>query len=137
MSRILRIFFPIAGVLVALASGYYLGLYRSEQAFDSHFRLAVFQRETMEAHQERRLLEALREKRVDLVLEVTQYSYYSRLLLASETAQQSSNPELRQHMLTLLQPDLVQAQKMMQKHPFRFPTEEDQNRWTTLIQSSK
>ncbi len=137
MSRTLKLSLAASGLVLAMGLGYVVGHFRSERFFNAHFLYAMFQRETGEARQELRLLEALREKRVDVALEMTQYSYYSRLLLAADTAQESANTELRQHMLDQLRPELLQAQKMMQQNPFRFPSEEEQRKWVALSESSR
>ena len=133
MSRALKISLATFGVVSALGLGYYLGHFRSERFFNAHFSYATFQRETLEAQQEQRLLAALRDKQLDVALEVTQYSYYTRILLAADIAHESANPELRQHMLDQLQPELERAMQMMQQHPFRFPSVEEQRRWAALV----
>ncbi len=137
MPRVIKISLAGVGLFVALVLGYYLGKSRSDSFHKAHFLYAAFQREALEARLEHRLLETLRERRLDVALEVTQYSYYTRLLLAYDTVQQSSNLELSQQMLAQLQPELAQAQTMMQKYPFRFPSDAEQRRWTALLQQPR
>ena len=115
----------------ALALGYWLGWQRASDAYGKHFISEVFSRELHEANHDLGLLEALTQNKSDVALQVAQYRYYSRLLIAHDIADQSAN-EISSR---LMKEQLVVAKNFQRQYPFQFPSESDQKKWENLLQT--
>lgn len=131
MRRALIIFFFAFLVAGGAALGYWLGLQRASEAYGKHFVSEAFTRELREAQNDFGLLEALSQNKTDVALQVAQYRYYGRLLLAHEIVQQSGNEISKR----LFKEQLTEAKKFQQKQPYQFPAESDQKKWETLIKT--
>lgn len=129
MSRALKISLLCVGLVVAGVFGYWFGAQRASSAYGENFVSEAFTREFHEARHDFSLLEALTQQKYDAALQVAQYRYYSRLILAADLAKRSSNPNLER----ILQPKLIEAREFTQAHPYRFPSEKEQNEWTALL----
>lgn len=133
MPSILKPTIIILGLFVAGACGYLYGGQRAKDAYGEHFLSEAFTREYHEARHDLGILQFLTEKKTDELLQMVQYRYYSRLMLAADIAAQSSNSNL----LQMLQAPLAEAQAFQKAHPYQFPTEQDQNKWGSLIKSPR
>jgi len=120
-------------MFIAGATGYWYGGFRAKDALNDYFLSEAFSREYHEARHDLAILQLLSENKTDGLLQVAQYRYYTRLLLAADIASRSSNPNLKQ----MLQAPLAEAQAFQKSHPFTFATEQDQNKWAALINSAR
>jgi len=133
MPRILKPTLIILGFLIAAASGYWLGAQRAQKTYGEHFFSEAFSREYQEARHDLATLQLLTENKTSELFQVAQYRYYSRLMLAADAAAQSSNPNLAQ----MLKAQLAEAQAFQKSHPYQFPTEQEQKKWVSLINSPR
>ena len=129
MTRTLKPILIILGLLIAGASGYWLGAQRAQTAYGEHFFSEAFSREYHEARHDLATLQLLAENKTSELFQVAQYRYYSRLMFAADAAAQSSNPNLA----PMLKTQLAEAQAFQKSHPYQFPTEKEQNKWVSLI----
>ena len=133
MSRILKPALLIFSLLVAGTCGYWYGGYRAKDALNEYFISETFSREYHEARHDLATLRLLTENKTEDLLQVAQYRYYSRLLLAADIATRSSNPNL----VHMLQAPLAEAQAFQKTHPYTFRTEQDQKKWVALTNSPR
>jgi hypothetical protein len=133
MSRILKPTLILLGLLIAGGCGYWYGGQRAKDAYGEHFLSDAFSREYHEARHDLGVLRLLTENKSDGLLQMAQYRYYGRLMIAADIAAQSSNPNL----LQMLQAPLAEAQAFQKVHPYQFPTEQEQNKWVALIKSPR
>lgn len=133
MSRALKIIAFSSVVIGALVAGYWLGIQNASNTYEKHFFSEAFTREIHEAHNDFGMLEALEQNKTDVALQVGQYRYYSRLLLASDIAQKSDNPALKH----LLKSQIIVAQRHQETHPYRFPSDIDQKLWESVVRASQ
>lgn len=129
MSHLLKLSLIILGLLIPGAIGYWYGGQRAKDAYGEHFISEAFTREYHEARHDLGILRQLYENKADGALQMAQHRYYSRLIFAADIAAQSSNPNLHQ----MLQAPLAEAQEFLKSHPYKFQTEQDQNKWAALI----
>lgn len=133
MTRALKVIAFGSVVVGALVAGYWLGIQRASHTYEQHFFSEAFTREIREAQNDLGMLEALEKDKVEVALQVGQYRYYSRLLLASDIVEKSGSPAS----LLLLKSQIVEAHRHQQAHPFRFPSDADQKRWESLVKASQ
>ena len=131
MPRLLKLSLAVLGLLIAGATGYWLGGQHAKDAYGEQFISDAFTREYHEARHDLSILRLLGENKTEGALQMAQYRYYSRLIIAAEIAAQSSNQNLRQ----MLQAPLSEAQEFQNSHPYQFPTEHDQKKWAALLKS--
>jgi hypothetical protein len=132
MPRPIKLSLIILGLLIAGATGYWFGVRYTKDAYGEHFISEAFTREYHEAREDLGFLRLLSENKIDGALQLAQYRYYSRLMLAADLATESSN----QHLLQMLQAPLAEARGFQKSHPYQFPTEQDENKWAALIKSA-
>ncbi|MBK6907582.1 MAG: hypothetical protein IPH08_11090 [Rhodocyclaceae bacterium] len=106
MSRILKLTFVLFGLLIVAACGYWYGIQRAQNAYREQFWNETFRREYKEAKHDFAIVQLLAENKTNNAFEIAQLRYYTRLMLASDIAANSSNPNL----MKLLQLHLVEAQ---------------------------
>lgn len=116
-------------IAISGAFGYWLGCQRASEAYARALVNDVVERDVREVRHDFMLLQALTENKADIALKVAQLRYYSRLMLAAETARGSSNPALQQ----LVGAALAHGKKFQQEHPYEFVSEAERNRWTLLV----
>jgi hypothetical protein len=133
MTRVLKVIAFGSVVIGALVVGYWLGMQRASHAYEKHFFSEAFTREIREAQNDLGMLEALEKDKVEVALQVGQYRYYSRLLLASDIVQKSGSPASQ----LLLKSQIIEAHRHQQAHPYRFPSDADQKQWESLVQGSQ
>lgn len=133
MTRALKVVAFCSLVVGALVAGYWLGIQRASSTYEKHFLSEAFTREIREAHNDLGMLEALEQNKAEVALQVGQYRYYSRLLLASDIVQKSGNPASQ----LLLKSQIIEAHKHQQAHPYRLPSDADQKQWENLVKASQ
>ena len=129
MSRAQILWASVVAVIVSCALGYWLGGERASAAYGRAYVKDVVERELNEARYDFVFLQAITEHKTDVARNVAQLMYYSRLMLAAETAEKSSDPALRQ----LVKVQLAEAREFQQVHPYEFPSEAEQRKWAQLV----
>jgi hypothetical protein len=129
MSRTQILWASAVSVIVSCALGYWLGGQSASEAYGHAYANDAVAREVNEARHDFMLLQAITEHKTDVALKIAQLRYYSRLILAAETAQKSSDPALQQ----FVKVQLAEAQKFQQVHPYEFPSEVEQRKWAQLV----
>jgi hypothetical protein len=133
MTRALKVVAFCSVVIGALFAGYWFGTQRASHTYERHFFSEAFTREIREAKNDLGVLEALEKNKLEVALQVTQYRYYSRLLVASEIVQKSDNPASQ----LLLKSQVIEAHRHQQAQPYRFPSDTDQKQWEILVKASQ
>jgi hypothetical protein len=129
MSRTQILWASVISVIVSFALGYWLGGQRASEAYGHAYANDAVAREVNEARHDFMLLQAITEHKIDVAQKFAQLRYYSRVMLAAETAKNSSDPALQQ----FVKVQLAEAQKFQQVHPYEFPTEVEQKKWAQLV----
>lgn len=133
MNRVLKVVACGSVVIGGVVAGYWLGMQRASQSYEKHFFSEAFTREIREAKNDLGMLEALEKNKLDVAVQVGQYRYYSRLLLASDIVQKSGSPASQ----LLLKSQVIEAHSHQQAHPYRFPSDADQKQWENLVKASQ
>lgn len=130
MPQRLKLGLAIFGLLIAGATGYWLGVDHVKDAYGEHFVSEAFTREYHEASHDLGILRLLGANETETAYQVAQHRYFSRLMFAAEIAAKSSNQNLQQ----MLQTRLFEAREFQNAHPYQFPTENDQKKWAALLE---